>query len=231
MVQQMHRSSSGPSGVAGVFHTEDEARAVAHEAVALGIDPRNVRIDDPTDHYRAIRSEMQEEVGQSWVSPQAGVVYPKESAKGLAVVTPVAVAIGVLVMLPFAAVPVGDLALGWRLLIAAVVGAVLGGTIGAIVGPSIAVRRQNQGLAAERGVVVRVSPADEAVEQMMAEHDPIRIDRFVGEDLEVVQTEDLSAGTGLLDEVDRNLTNPRMEVDPGYEPGRDDGAVPEDGSL
>lgn len=233
MAQQMQHKGGGASGVAGVFHSRQEAESVAHEAVALGVDPLNVRIGGRVDEYRAIRSEMQEELEQSWISPQAGVVYPKESAKGLAAVTPVAVGIGILILLPFAAIPISDFAFGWRLLIMAAVGAALGFTVGLVVGPSIAVKRPNDALAAERGVVVRVSPADEIVEEMMATHDPIRLDRFVGEDLEVVETEDLSQGAGLVDEVDRNLSNPKMEADPGYRPEErgDDAASADESGL
>lgn len=211
----------GSVGVVGVFHTEVEAREVAARATSLGADPAGVRVGAEVDHYRAIRSEMQEEVGESWMSPQAGVAYPKEAAKGLTAASAVSAAIGALILLPFAALPISDLSLVVKLLVMAGIGAVLGLTIGSIVGPSVSVKRPNEGLAAERGVVVRVSPATEAIEQMMIEHAPIRIDRFVGEDLEVVQTEDLTADGGLLDEVQRNLTNPSMESDPGYAPPTD----------
>lgn len=224
MAQQVQQHGPGATGVVGVFHSDADAKKVAERAISLGIDPSNVRIGARDDHYRAIRSEMQEEMEQSWISPQFGVVYTKESAKTLTGVSLVAVVIGVVVMLPFAAVPIGDLELGWKLLIMAIVGAVLGITVGSIVGPAIGVKRPNEGLAADRGVVVRVSPANDAVEKMMATHDPIRIDRFDGEDLVVVKTEELSQGKGAVDEVKRNLANPKMESDPGYAPGEEPGS-------
>lgn len=230
MAQQVHQHGPGTTGVVGVFRSDTDAKKVAERAVSLGIDPANVRIGARDDHYRAIRGEMQDEMEQSWISPQFGVAYTKESAKSLAGVSIVAVIIGVVIMLPFAAVPIGGLALGWKLLIMAVVGAVLGITVGTIVGPAIGVKRPNEGLAADRGVVVRVSPAGEAVEKMMATHDPIRIDRFDGEDLEVVQTEELSEGKGMVDEVKRNLANPKMESDPGYAPGEDPDSTHDDTS-
>ena len=58
MAQQTPNHASGSTGLAGVFHSEADARVVAEAALALGMDPANVRVDDRDDRYRAIRSTV-----------------------------------------------------------------------------------------------------------------------------------------------------------------------------
>jgi hypothetical protein len=71
------------------------------------------------------------ELEQSWAAPGLPVMTDS-MFKGLLFGSIVGGAIGILVFLPVAFIPFGGLAVGWRILVVAIVGALAGGTAGAI---------------------------------------------------------------------------------------------------
>lgn len=163
----------------GVYANEGAAEAAARAAQRSGA--TRVRVAALGDVIASLDTEMQEEMTKSWASPQAFGVIPKEAAKGAAIGVPVAAAIGVLVVLPFAFLPIpGALTMGlWaKLLIAAIVGAVGGATVGFIAGAGFAAPGPAESMAAERGVTVRVDDGRPAVEQALRDAHPIRLDRL-----------------------------------------------------
>lgn len=86
------------------------------------------------------RAEQQKESQESVVVPQAGVLYPKPSAKGLAKALMLFVPLGALAVFPFGLISFGGLPVASRLFMAALIGAVAGGVVGLIVGPSVGAR-------------------------------------------------------------------------------------------
>lgn len=206
------------TGLIGVYRSEGEASAVAEQAVALGASAGDVHVGDGADEQVSLVAEMQEETKGTWGVPPVNVSYPKEATKATALATVLLVGAFVLVSLPFAFIPFGGLEWWGRLIVVVIAGALLGGTIAFIAGPAMGLKRPDEPLAADRGVTVRVSPASDEVAEMMASHHPIRLDRYSGDDIETVATEDLSKGKGIVDEVKRSAENPRMETQPGRRP-------------
>jgi hypothetical protein len=164
---------------------------------------------------------MQQETDDAWVSPQVGVVYSKESAKGGSMMTVGFAVLGAIVFLPFGAIDFGGIPLALRLLLAAVIGALAGGAIGAVAGPALSVRRPNDPLGAEKGVTVRVPGASPDVERAMAEARPIRLDWLAdnGARLSTVTTEEQQRHGGTTEEVADHLRHPESDLRSAGEPG------------
>lgn len=202
----------------GVYRSEGEASAVAEHAVALGVRPAQVHVGEVDDQQLSLVAEMQEESKGSWGVPPVNISYPKEATKATSLATVLLVGAFVLLSLPFALIPFGDMVWWSRLILVVIVGALLGGTIAFIAGPALGLKRPDEPLAADRGVTVRVTTTSHEVAEMMASHHPIRLDRISGEDAHVVATEDLSKGRGIVDEVKRGAENPTQETLPGHRP-------------
>lgn len=165
----------------GVYADEAAARTAAGAARAAGAPAGAVRVAAAGDDAASLDAEMQEEMTNSLASPQAFGVVPKEAVKGAAVTVPVAVAIGVVVALPFAFLPLpgaASMAIWAKLLIAAVVGAAGGATVGFVVGAGFAAMGPGEPMAAERGVTVRVDDGRDVVEAALRSARPIRLDRL-----------------------------------------------------
>jgi hypothetical protein len=79
----------------------------------------------------ALRHEQQEEVAESWAGPGFGPMTDAQ-LKGLMVGALVGGALGALLFLPLGLIGWGDVALPWRLGLAALCGALAGGTAGAL---------------------------------------------------------------------------------------------------
>lgn len=79
----------------------------------------------------ALESEQRAEAGQAWAGP--GVpASTNGQAKGLVTGSALGGAIGLVLLLPLAFIPIDGLALSGRLIVAAIAGALAGGTAGAM---------------------------------------------------------------------------------------------------
>jgi hypothetical protein len=93
--------------------------------------PKYLEGSDRQPTVDELRSQQQEEMAQSWTGPGFGVTTDAQW-KGFLVGSLVGGLVGAVLLLPLAFISWGDLELGWRLLIAAVIGALAGGTVGAL---------------------------------------------------------------------------------------------------
>lgn len=191
----------------GVYESEEAAEKAAGRARQAGAAEDDVRVGAAQDEVVSLQAEMQEEMDQSWVSPQAGFAYTKESAKGLAMLMPIMAAVGAVVALPLGFIDIGDIALWARLLVAALVGAAAGATIGLVVGPALGSNSPSKKSAADRGTVVRVDGGSPEISRTMAEQEPIRLDEVSPDDSRVrtVVTEEQRSDEGAAQQVARNL--------------------------
>lgn len=158
-----------------VYDTAQHARAAAAALESAGVDSSTVRIDDRLDRIDAVRAEMRSETAVHSVAGPGNVgPWTKQMAEGMTIGTIVGGAIGLLVALPFAAIPFG---VAWwaRLVIVAIVGAVIGGTVGWIIGGGFAAKRPDEPLAAEVGVTLTV-PASNRARTTLITTDPERLD-------------------------------------------------------
>ena len=90
------------------------------------------RSDDIRDDVREAIREQREEINGSWAGPGFGPMSDGQW-KGFLIGALVGGALGMLVLLPFGFLGWGGgLALGWRLLVAAIAGALAGGTAGVL---------------------------------------------------------------------------------------------------
>lgn len=160
----------------GVFADRAQAESVAEKLRAAGVPADKISIDDRADREASLRGEMREELERSWVSPQAGVVLSKRAVKGILTVSPIAVAVGILIALPFAFMSWGALPLYGRIIAAVLIGAAAGGTVGFVIGGGEAEKGAPSTMAAEQGVTLRVTDARPEVKQALTEADPIRVD-------------------------------------------------------
>lgn len=77
----MLNESLTPQGLVGVYPSAESARQLADRLRGLGVDGSTIRVDDPKDVTTSLAAEVQEEVTESFVAPQVGVIYPKETTK------------------------------------------------------------------------------------------------------------------------------------------------------
>jgi hypothetical protein len=86
---------------------------------------------DGDDRVDALESEQRREGDQAWAGP--GVPASTDGqAKGLVIGSLLGGAIGLALLLPLAFIPISGLALGGRLIVCAIAGALAGGTAGAM---------------------------------------------------------------------------------------------------
>ena len=146
-------------------------------------------INNHNDERTSLNAEMRAEIEDSFLAPQAGVIYSKEAAKGLVLWTVIGCALGLAVAVPtmlfvdFGLTRLAKIATGIG------VGLAFGGTLGLVLG-GLAAKRPTERLAAEEGVTLRVPADDDALRTMLAEAEPIRIDVVddQGRPLETVTT-------------------------------------------
>lgn len=175
--------------------------SVAERLAAIDVDPERVRVDDPEDARLALRAEQVEEATSAVFSPQVGVLLPKEAGKASGVAVPVGAAVGALVLLPFALVPMGSLDVWVRALWLAIIGAAAGGTIAAIVAPAVAAKDAFAASLLERGTVVRVDDDRPELRAALAELQPIRLDVVAADgSVERLTTEEDRREGGVLEE-------------------------------
>lgn len=200
----------------GVYPPE-RVDALKRQLAHVGVREAELRIAADGDERTSLTAEMREEVTESVVMPQAGILYSKEATKATALLAPLLAGLGALVALPFALLLPDDISLWWRLLIVAVCGAAVGGTVAVIVAPAMAVKNQDVPSAAQRGQVVRVARWTPEVEQVMAAAGPLRLDRLGddGEPIGPVATEEDHQPGGIVEELSRNFAR-ESEVEPRH---------------
>ncbi|HEX3424838.1 MAG TPA: hypothetical protein VHT30_01810 [Acidimicrobiales bacterium] len=164
--------------VVGSFPTRGAAEEAVEAAVHAGGDRASVAFDNADDERHSLLAEQQQEMDSSSAGPLTGAI-PGPARKALYVVLPLATAVGIVIGLLLALIPIGHWTLAGRLLVYGLVGAACGSTIGFIVGGGFGALGPGRPTAGDRGVLVGVSaPADvaPAVASAMAKHDPIRVD-------------------------------------------------------
>lgn len=206
--------NANPHALLGVYRP-DAVDPLVGDLSRVGVDSADIRVGEPEDVTTGLEAEMLEEASESFVSPQGGVLYSKEATKATAVLGPVLAVIGAVVALPLALAMPNTMALWTRVVLALIVGAVLGGTIAAVVLPAMAVKSQLRASAAQRGSVVRVTGWSVDVERVMAEADPLRLDRLDAQmrPIDVVTTEEDREPGGIAEEVIENTVR-EAKADP-----------------
>lgn len=178
--------------VIAVFDNEAQARTAADALGRMGLD--DIRVGNRKDEQASLLGEMQEEMEHTIAGPGNIGPFTREMAKGAALGTTIAAAVGMVAALPFGLIDFGP-PLWQRLLIAAFVGGFAGATLGFVAGGGFAAMGPAEQLGAERGVTVAVDVAagDEAerVARMLADRHPLRLDvtTSTGRVVDVVSTE------------------------------------------
>lgn len=192
----------------GVYETEAAAQQAAEMARKAGASEGDVHLGGTEDEVVSLQAEMQEEMDQSWVSPQAGFAYTKESAKGLALLMPLLAVAGAVLAAPLAFISIGDLEFWLRLVIVTLVGATAGATVALIAGPALGAKSPSVPMAAHRGVVLRVDDDSPDVSRSMADAQPIRLDEVRSSDdtrVATVTTEEQRSPEGTAQQVTKNI--------------------------
>lgn len=199
-----------PTRLVAVYDGENEARRAVHALEEAGLAAR-VRVADPADLVASLNGEMRAETARSYAGPGNVGPFTKEMAQGSLLGVIVGGAAGVLLALPFAAIPFGGMALWTRLLTVAVVGAVIGATIGWIVIGAFAARRPEEPLAAEAGVTVSV-PTTVAARDALVATDARRIDVVRPDGSAVSTVAERSVGARhVVHDVSRHMRNESRE--------------------
>lgn len=150
----------------------EEAQVVLRDH---GVQEDLIRIDADEDVVASLRSEQHDEMSRAWVVPNAAVVYPSGSARGLGVITVIGVAVGLVAAFPLALIDWGSTY--WvRWIIWAAVGIGFGAAIALVAGPAAGAPRPGETPAAARGVTVRVATDSEELRELLAGLDPVRLD-------------------------------------------------------
>jgi hypothetical protein len=148
-----------------VFRDEAQAERVAAALVGAGVRRDAIRIGEEHDYVTSVRSEMRNELNRSAPTHRAGT---------FAVV--LGAVIGALVGLPFAFIPMDDLAWWARLLLTCGVGALAGSAVGFVAGGSLSMRGPGDETAAQRGVTLTVVGDVDAARPLLLAHAPLRLD-------------------------------------------------------
>jgi hypothetical protein len=190
-----------------VFPDPQRAQAARTALLDSGLSDSDVRIDEDLDAVVSLRAEMHDEMRRAWVVPNAGVAYPAEAARGLAMVSVVAVAVGIAAAFPLALLDVG--ATYWlRWVVFAVVGAAFGLAVSLVIGPAGGAPRPGEQPAAARGTVLHVDRDTPVVRDVLLGHDPIRIDEISrrGDPLDVVLRERPDAAAETAKDISANAS-------------------------
>lgn len=191
-----------------VYPDDGTAEVVAEEVRGTAVSAV-VRVDDPHDRVDSVRAEMREELEHAVVSPQAGIIVPKESTKSLLLLVPVGAVIGAAILIPLAGFAFEDTSFAVRALWAGIIGAVMGGTIAYIVGAALAIGGPAAQSAGHVGVPVRVEGAITSdVVRVLARHQPMRID-VVSEDgrpMATLMTEEALSPDGIVERLAHQIT-------------------------
>jgi hypothetical protein len=148
-----------------VFRDRHEAERVAGDLRASGIRGDAIRIGDERDSAASIRSEMRDELDHSTGAERAG---------WFAVV--LGAVIGAVIGLPFAFIPMGDLAWWGRVLVTCGIGALAGAAVGFVAGGSLALGGPADQVAAQRGVTLAVEDDVDRARVIILARRPLRLD-------------------------------------------------------
>ncbi len=193
--------------VLGVFEDDAQAEAAARRARAAGAQESAVHVGEGRDELTSVQAEMQEEMSNSFLSPQAAVLVTKEMTKALTLAVPLGALVGAALLVPFAFFLFTEFSLFGRLAVAVFTGGLAGATVGAVAGGGLGAKGPADPLAAERGVTVRVDDRRQEVADALAEEDPIRLDKVSGSGvrLDTVTTEEEQTDDGVVEDVSRKL--------------------------
>lgn len=185
----------------------DRSRDELHGAlVGGGLSPHEFEIGTDEAERTARRGEQNEEADRGVFALQAGVVLPSRSAKAATVAIPLVAAIGIVLMLAFAFLPMGERSVAERILWVAITGAAMGGTIAFIVASAMGADDPFAPSAADRGLAVIVRRADAPTERLLEQLRPIRLDRQRPDGtLEKVHTEQDRRTGGALEEIEATV--------------------------
>lgn len=202
----MDKEPTFENRVVGVFRDRGLAERAAQAAKdAAGLQPTQVRIEDPVDRRFVLRGEMREEADHTIVGPGPLGPYTKETTKGLMRGFLLFIPLGAVVALPLGFIHAFGLSFGIRLLVAALIGAVAGATVALSVAGASARGSDPGDMAAERGLTVGVVADDpeqaRRAAEAMAALDPIRLDTGISDrptGLVTREPEDEKSGRGTL---------------------------------
>ncbi len=198
----------------GVFRDREQAESVAEKAKAAGVPEEDIHIDRREDRAASLRGEMRDELERSWASPQGAFIVTKRAMKGALVASPVAVVVGILLVLPFAFLSWGFMPLWGRIIATSLIGATAGATVGFIVGAGEAEKGASAPMAAEQGVTVNVGDARPEVQQMLVDEEPLRLDVTTpdGAPLGTVTSESERNDEGVMEDFGRALHEPDRDL-------------------
>ena len=148
-----------------VFRDRDEAEQVAADLRRAGVHGDAVRIGDERDGVASIRSEMRDELDHSTGAERAG---------WFAVI--LGAVIGAVVGMPFAFIPMDDVAWWGRVLVTCGIGALAGAAVGFVAGGSLALGGPADEVAAQRGVTLAVADDVERARAIVLARRPLRLD-------------------------------------------------------
>jgi hypothetical protein len=199
-------------GLIGVYPDAAAAEGVKAALADAGVPADAIRSAERADVEASLRAEMHDELENSFVSPQVGVAYPKETVKSSLVLGPIFVIVGGLIAFPFAFLSIGGASFWVRCFWVVLCGMAAGGAAAAIAIPALSVRSTGlEPAAAQRGTVLRVNRWSEEIEAAMTKGRPIRLDRVGANDypLGTVTTEEDREPGGA---VEQTLSNIRTEL-------------------
>jgi hypothetical protein len=197
----------------GVYRNEETARAVARAVRDSEAVHNAPVVGDESDALVSLGAEMQAEVAESWGSPGVGVAATSEMMRGALTFMVVGAVIGIALGVPIGLALFSESSSLWvRAGVGALIGVVFGGPVGALLGGGLSMKSPEEPEAAQVGVTVRVDNASEAVEQLMAGFDPIRLDRLQGDDLVVTLRTDGPDGVKeSIRQMGRTLADPNRQ--------------------
>jgi hypothetical protein len=162
-----------------VYPDRDTAETVVRELREHHQVPEaEIHLGEPPDQRRSVEAEMEAEFAESWADIGHGVTTA-EMTRGAVIFGFVGGAVGLVLGLPIGYFLYDDSVSSLtRLAVGALIGILFGSTVGALVGGGMAVDTKTEGLAGERGVVVRIDDAPPELEPLLERYEPIRIDRI-----------------------------------------------------
>jgi hypothetical protein len=168
-------------GLVGVYRSPEVVERLVPRLEELGVRRDELRIDEEGDVIASLQAEMREETAQAYVTPIGGLVAQKEHKESSLKLAPIFVLAGGAVGFLLSILPLFDAAWVWRAVWFTIAGCVAGGAVAGVAIPAVTSRNKYEPSAAQRGVVLRVPTWSERIERLMAEAEPIRLDRIGGE--------------------------------------------------
>ena len=161
---------------------EDRARAEHARDVLFdaGIGPQGVALDEPLARVASLKGEQHQEFAEAWVIPNAGVVYPKEAARGLVAYSALGALVGGVLGVGLAFLDFGY-SLAAQLVVMCSIGITFGLAVGMVIGPAVASRRPAEQPPAVTGSVLMVKPDDPKARAALIRTSPVRIDSFTAD--------------------------------------------------